>query len=123
MQPVGESWSKDCVLALQRRVSNRILRIEIQGEHEGKALVALIDEASDPQTNVAELLTSADFAAPAPVNTSNDQQANQKETVTADQHGGKCLILISINIRYKVYPSVFLLERIMTIIFYLFRIL
>uniref|UniRef100_A0A3Q3X8T6 Tudor domain containing 1 n=1 Tax=Mola mola TaxID=94237 RepID=A0A3Q3X8T6_MOLML len=81
VQPVGESWSKDCVLALQRRVSNRILRIEIQGEHEGKALVALIDEASDPQTNVAELLTSADFAAPAPVNTSNDQQANQKETV------------------------------------------
>uniref|UniRef100_A0A8C4HYP7 Tudor domain containing 1 n=1 Tax=Dicentrarchus labrax TaxID=13489 RepID=A0A8C4HYP7_DICLA len=66
VQPVGESWSQDCLLALQRRVSNRILRIEIQGAHEGKALVAMIDEASDPQANVAELLTSAGFAAPAP---------------------------------------------------------
>nr|XP_020506867.2 tudor domain-containing protein 1 [Labrus bergylta] len=76
---VGESWSKDCVLALQRRVSNRILCIEIQGAHEGKALVDMIDESSDPQANVAELLTSAGFAAPAPapVITSSEEQVSQ----------------------------------------------
>ncbi|XP_035513908.1 tudor domain-containing protein 1 isoform X3 [Morone saxatilis] len=84
VQPVGESWSQDCLLALQRRVSNRILRIEIQGAHEGKALVAIIDEASDPQANVAELLTSAGFAAPAPVTTTSDQQVDQ--TATAEPH-------------------------------------
>ncbi|KAI3365245.1 hypothetical protein L3Q82_010339, partial [Scortum barcoo] len=83
VQPVGESWSQDCLLALQRRVSNRILRIEIIGAHEGKALVAMIDEASDPQANVAELLTSAGFAAPAPVTTSGDQQADQTAATTA----------------------------------------
>ncbi|XP_042253348.1 tudor domain-containing protein 1 isoform X1 [Thunnus maccoyii] len=83
VQPVGESWSEDCLLALQRRVSNRILRIEIQGAHDGKALVAMIDEASDPQANVAELLISAGYAAPAPVNTSGDQQADQATAAAA----------------------------------------
>ncbi|XP_039990647.1 tudor domain-containing protein 1 isoform X2 [Xiphias gladius] len=77
VQPVGEKWSEDCLLALQRRVSNRILRIEIQGAHEGKALVAMIDEASDPQANVAELLISAAYAAPAPVTTSSDHQVDR----------------------------------------------
>lgn len=76
VQPVGGSWSEDCLLALQRRVSNRILQIEIQGAHEGKALVAMIDEASDPQANIAELLISAGYAAPAPV-TCSDQQGDQ----------------------------------------------
>ncbi|XP_028423126.1 tudor domain-containing protein 1 isoform X3 [Perca flavescens] len=88
VQPVGESWSEDCLLALQRRVSNRILRLEIQGAHEGKALVAMIDEASDPQANVAELLISAGFAAPAPspVPISSDQQADETATVAAEPH-------------------------------------
>lgn len=91
VQPVGENWSEECILALQRRVSNRILHIEIQGAHEGKALVAMIDEASDPQANVAELLTSAGFGAPAPVPTSSEQHADQKATATAELHGGKHL--------------------------------
>lgn len=77
-------------MALQRRVSNRILRIEIQGAHEGKALVALIDEASDPQANVGELLTSAGFSAPAPVASSSDQQAKQKAVVSTEAQGGNC---------------------------------
>ncbi len=96
VQPVGESWSEDCLLALQRRVSNRILRIEILGAHEGKALVALIDDASDPQANVAELLTSAGFAAPAPIITNNDEQTDKTTTPAAKTHGGKSLILIFI---------------------------
>lgn len=99
VQPVGEKWSEDCLSALQRRVSNRILHIEIQGAHEGKALVAMIDEVSDPQANVAELLISAGYAAPAPVTTTNDQQADQTITTTAaEPHGGKCLKLISQNL-------------------------
>ncbi|XP_030611149.1 tudor domain-containing protein 1 [Archocentrus centrarchus] len=75
VQPVGESWSEECLLALQRRVSNRILHIEIQGAHEAKALVTMIDEASDPQANIAELLISAGYAAPCPVTTNNESAA------------------------------------------------
>lgn len=88
LQPVGESWSKDCIVALQREVSNRILRIEIQGAHEGKALVALIDEGSDPQVNVAELLTSAGFSVPAPVLAGGDHQPEQKAVTSTKQQGG-----------------------------------
>uniref|UniRef100_A0A3P8PUR5 Tudor domain-containing protein 1 n=1 Tax=Astatotilapia calliptera TaxID=8154 RepID=A0A3P8PUR5_ASTCA len=72
VQPVGESWPEDCLLALQRRVSNRILHIEIQGAHGGKALVTMIDESSDPQANIAELLISAGYAAPCAVTTDNE---------------------------------------------------
>ncbi|XP_076007844.1 tudor domain-containing protein 1 [Genypterus blacodes] len=63
--PIGESWSEECVLALSHRVSNTILRIDIQGTYEGKALVTMMDEASDPQADVAQLLLSAGYAAPA----------------------------------------------------------
>ncbi|KAG8008701.1 Tudor domain-containing protein 1 [Nibea albiflora] len=84
VQPVGESWSEDCLLALQRRVSNRILHIEIQGAHEGKALVAMIDEASDPQANIAALLISAGFGTPAPVTTGTEQQADQTTTAAVE---------------------------------------
>uniref|UniRef100_A0A7N6B5J1 Tudor domain-containing protein 1 n=1 Tax=Anabas testudineus TaxID=64144 RepID=A0A7N6B5J1_ANATE len=84
VRPIRESWSEDCLLALQRRVSNRILRIDIQGAHEGKALVAMIDEASDPQANVAELLIFAGYGAPDSVTISSDQQADK---TAADPHG------------------------------------
>ncbi|KAE8284044.1 Tudor domain-containing protein 1 [Larimichthys crocea] len=84
VQPVGESWSEDCLLALQRRVSSRILRIKIQGAHKGKALVAMIDEASDPQANIAELLISAGFSTPAPVTTGTEQQADQTTTAALE---------------------------------------
>lgn len=73
VQPVGETWSEESLHALQRRISNRILRIEIQGSHEGNVLVTLIDEASDPQANIAELLMFAGFAAPAVKKNSDDQ--------------------------------------------------
>ncbi|XP_029312233.1 tudor domain-containing protein 1 [Cottoperca gobio] len=86
VQPVGESWSEDCLLALQRRVSNRILRVEIHRAHDGKALVAMIDETSDPQANVAELLTFAGFAAPAPLQTSSELQADQTATAAVEPH-------------------------------------
>uniref|UniRef100_A0A667ZW54 Tudor domain containing 1 n=1 Tax=Myripristis murdjan TaxID=586833 RepID=A0A667ZW54_9TELE len=70
----GESWSEACVLAMQSIVSNRILCVKIMGGREDKALVSLIDEASDPQANVAEVLISAGYAAPS---TSCNQPAEQ----------------------------------------------
>ncbi|XP_056882915.1 tudor domain-containing protein 1 isoform X3 [Takifugu flavidus] len=78
VQPVGDKWSEECILALQQRVSNRILSMAIQGAHEGRALVAMIDKGSDPQENVAELLTSSGFAAPVLVTSSMNQQADLK---------------------------------------------
>lgn len=94
VQPVGESWSEDCVMALQKMVLHRILRVEIQGVHEGKALVALYDESSDPQVNAVEMLNSAGFSVPAPVTTSSEQQVEQKvvTTAAAEPQGGKCEI-------------------------------
>nr|XP_057918672.1 tudor domain-containing protein 1 isoform X2 [Doryrhamphus excisus] len=77
VQPIGESWPEVCLLALQRSVSNRILRAEIQGAHEGKALVTMVDEASDPQSNITELLISAGYGIPAIVKGDDVQQAEQ----------------------------------------------
>ncbi|XP_029932954.1 tudor domain-containing protein 1 isoform X3 [Myripristis murdjan] len=81
VQPVGESWSEACVLAMQSIVSNRILCVKIMGGREDKALVSLIDEASDPQANVAEVLISAGYAAPS---TSCNQPAEQAMTAAGD---------------------------------------
>ncbi|XP_028990018.2 tudor domain-containing protein 1 [Betta splendens] len=84
VQPICKTWSEECLLTLQRRVSNRILRIEIQAADEGKALVAMIDEASDPQANMAELLISAGFGAPAPVGTIADERVDQTTAAEPD---------------------------------------
>ncbi|KAM8836922.1 tudor domain-containing protein 1 [Spinachia spinachia] len=84
VRPVGESWTEDCMLGLQRRVANRILRIEIMGELDGKLLVTMMDEASDPQANVAELLTSAGFAVPVSLPAVSDQQADQTASAAVD---------------------------------------
>uniref|UniRef100_A0A673XAS8 Tudor domain-containing protein 1 n=1 Tax=Salmo trutta TaxID=8032 RepID=A0A673XAS8_SALTR len=58
------AWSEETVLMLRRMVCNRFLRVEILGEREGMALVAMIDEASDPQGNVAEMLVATGYALP-----------------------------------------------------------
>lgn len=88
---MGDSWSMDCIVALQRQVSNRILRIEIKGAHEEKALVALIDEGSDPQVNVAELLISAGFGTPASaMGGGGDHQLEEKAVVSTKTHGEDC---------------------------------
>lgn len=80
-------------MALQMQVSNRILRIEIQGTHEEKALVALIDEGSDPQVNVAELLISAGFGTPVSAMAGGgDDQLEEKDVVTTKTHGEGCPI-------------------------------
>ncbi|KAM9425851.1 tudor domain-containing protein 1 [Pholidichthys leucotaenia] len=90
VQPVEKNWSEDCLFVLQQRVSNRILCIEIHGADNGKALVTMIDEASDPQANIAELLISAGYAAPAPV-ISSVQQASET-TIAAESHACEPLV-------------------------------
>lgn len=50
----------------------------------------MTDEASDPQANVAELLISAGYGAPAPVTASSEEQVDQI-TVAAESHGKECL--------------------------------
>lgn len=47
--------------------------------------MAMIDKGSDPQVDVAELLTSAGFAAPVAVVTSMNQHADHKPL--AEAHG------------------------------------
>ncbi|KAM9506749.1 tudor domain-containing protein 1 isoform 3-T3 [Salvelinus alpinus] len=64
VRPTAEAWSEETVLMLRRMVCNRFLRVEILGEREGMALVAMIDEASDPQGNVAEMLVATGYALP-----------------------------------------------------------
>ena len=46
-------------------LSNRILSVRIVGESKGTALVGMVDQASDPQADVAELLISIGYAAAA----------------------------------------------------------
>lgn len=76
-------------MALRQRVSNRILRTEIQGAHDGKALVAMSDESSDPQADIAELLISAGYATPALVKARGDQQVDQAAAAAAAEPSGK----------------------------------
>uniref|UniRef100_A0A8C8JB78 Tudor domain-containing protein n=1 Tax=Oncorhynchus tshawytscha TaxID=74940 RepID=A0A8C8JB78_ONCTS len=64
VRPTAEVWSEETVLMLRRMVCNRFLRVEILGEREGMALVTMIDEASDPQGNVAEMLVATGYALP-----------------------------------------------------------
>lgn len=94
-------------MALQRQVSNRILRIEIQGAHEGKALVALIDEGSDPQVNVAELLTSAGFSVPASAMGGGDHQLEQKAVISTKKQGGDRLQLKILPQSHTFYSELF----------------
>lgn len=63
--------------------------MEIQGAHEGRALVVMLDKASDPQDNIAELLISAGFAEPVAVISSMNQQADHK--ASAEEHGKTCV--------------------------------
>uniref|UniRef100_A0A8C7DK76 Tudor domain-containing protein 1 n=1 Tax=Oncorhynchus kisutch TaxID=8019 RepID=A0A8C7DK76_ONCKI len=72
VRPTAEVWSEETVLMLRRMVCNRFLRVEILGEREGMALVTMIDEASDPQGNVAEMLVATGYALP-----SNHQDEDQ----------------------------------------------
>lgn len=104
---MGDSWSTECIVALQRQVSNRILRIVIQGAHEEKALVALIDEGSDPQVNVAELLISAGFGIPTSAIGGSGDQLEEKAVVSTETQGDDCPEIKILPEYRKFYRNIF----------------
>lgn len=77
---------QDCLLTLQCHLSNRILHCKVLGALEGKFLVELIDEASDPLVNMGELLITEGYATPAPLASSDHLQA--EDTAAAAEQGG-----------------------------------
>ncbi|XP_017551496.1 tudor domain-containing protein 1 isoform X1 [Pygocentrus nattereri] len=62
IKPTSDVWSEDVILMLKRLVCNRFIQVEILGQRDGMALVSMIDESSDPQTNVAEMLVATGCA-------------------------------------------------------------
>ncbi|XP_058650090.1 tudor domain-containing protein 1 isoform X2 [Onychostoma macrolepis] len=60
--PTG-TWLEEAILMVKRLVCNRFIRVEILGKKDGRALVSMIDESSDPQTNAAEVLINMGYAA------------------------------------------------------------
>lgn len=59
---------------LKQLVCNRFIRVEILGERDGTALVSMVDESSDPQTNVAELLVATGHAVVGNMETKKEEE-------------------------------------------------
>ena len=76
-------------MILQQIVCNRTLSVRIVGKSEGMALVVMTDEISDPQTDVAELLLSLHFAAPASISLNQESEDTAAPGAAAE---GKTLI-------------------------------
>ncbi|KAK3559458.1 hypothetical protein QTP86_013631 [Hemibagrus guttatus] len=73
IKPTSDVWSEETIVTLKQLVCNRFIRVEILGERDGTALVAMVDESTDPQTNVAELLVATGHA------TVGDMETKKKE--------------------------------------------
>lgn len=58
---------------LKRLVCNRFIRVEILGKKDGRALVSMTDESSDPQASVTELLVNMGCAAIESVETKKNE--------------------------------------------------
>uniref|UniRef100_A0AAY5F2E6 Tudor domain-containing protein 1 n=1 Tax=Electrophorus electricus TaxID=8005 RepID=A0AAY5F2E6_ELEEL len=63
VKPTSDTWSDEAVLMLKHLVCNRFIKVEILGQRDKMALVSLVDESSDPQINIAELLVTTGYAA------------------------------------------------------------
>uniref|UniRef100_A0A8C0XYI9 Tudor domain containing 1 n=1 Tax=Cyprinus carpio carpio TaxID=630221 RepID=A0A8C0XYI9_CYPCA len=70
--PAG-TWPEEAILMVKRLVCNRFIRVEILGKKDGRALVSMIDESSDPQTNAAEVLVNMGYAAIESVETEKNE--------------------------------------------------
>uniref|UniRef100_A0A3P9MK51 Tudor domain-containing protein 1 n=1 Tax=Oryzias latipes TaxID=8090 RepID=A0A3P9MK51_ORYLA len=81
VQPVEDSWSEECISTMLRMIANKTVNVEIQSAHKGKALVAIIEGEGYSEINVAELLISANYAAPAD---SNTLQQTEETTASAE---------------------------------------
>ncbi|KAI5623300.1 tudor domain-containing protein 1, partial [Silurus asotus] len=80
IKPTSEEWSDEAIVTLKKLVCNRFLRVEILGERDGTALVSMVDESSDPQTNVAELLVATGLAATENVETNKEQAVKNPDS-------------------------------------------
>uniref|UniRef100_A0A672KST2 Tudor domain-containing protein 1 n=1 Tax=Sinocyclocheilus grahami TaxID=75366 RepID=A0A672KST2_SINGR len=70
--PTG-TWPEEAILMVKRLVCNRFIRVEILGKKDGRALVSMIDESSDPQTNAAEVLVNMGYVAVESVETEKNE--------------------------------------------------
>lgn len=101
VQPVEDSWSEECISTMLRMIANKTVNVEIQSAHKGKALVAIIEGEAYSEINVAELLISANYAAPAD---SNTLQQTEETTASAEPPGGMCMkFLLTVG---QLYSSV-----------------
>ncbi|MCI4384336.1 hypothetical protein PGIGA_G00037500 [Pangasianodon gigas] len=73
IKPTSDVWSEETIVTLKQLVCNRFIRVEILGEQDGTALVSMVDESSDPQTNVAELLVATGHAAVGNIETKKEE--------------------------------------------------
>ncbi|XP_014012539.2 tudor domain-containing protein 1 isoform X1 [Salmo salar] len=106
VRPTAEAWSEETVLMLRRMVCNRFLRVEILGEREGMALVAMIDEASDPQGNVAEMLVATGYALPSNHQDEEPTTKGQAEGAwTESSHVAKPAVAEKLQWTYAELPT------------------
>lgn len=73
IKSLTDTWSDEAVLMLKRLVCNRFIRVEILGKKDGRALVSMTDESSDPQASVTELLVNMGCAAIESVETKKNE--------------------------------------------------
>lgn len=64
---------------VKRLVCNRFIRVVIMGKKDGKALVTMTDESSDPQTNAGELLVTMGYAVVESVQTTENKEPAVQE--------------------------------------------
>ncbi|XP_055032396.2 tudor domain-containing protein 1 [Misgurnus anguillicaudatus] len=79
IKPSTGTWSEEAILMVKRLVCNRFIRVVIMGKKDGRALVSMIDESSDPQNNAAELLVSMGYAVLESVPTESKEPAAQEQ--------------------------------------------
>ncbi|XP_018618111.2 tudor domain-containing protein 1 isoform X1 [Scleropages formosus] len=84
VKPALPTWMDSAMTMLRSLVCNRILRVTVVGHREGTALVTLVDENSDPQMDVAEVLMASGYAVADDDNVTCGQAGGQ---VTTDSSG------------------------------------
>ena len=91
------------MLVLQQMLSNRILSVRIVGESKGTALVGMVDQASDPQADVAELLISIGYAAAAtsPPDTEDTDTPGVEEGAAEGRTLVVGVVLLRIGVRFS----------------------
>ncbi|KAK1793994.1 hypothetical protein P4O66_010903, partial [Electrophorus voltai] len=84
VKPTSDTWSDEAVLMLKHLVCNRFIKVEILGQRDKMALVSLVDESSDPQINIAELLVTTGYAAVDNMETEEDAREGLGSGNTVD---------------------------------------